>query len=307
MASILDDAPYDVRLIDQYLTMKYGQKAPFEEIERLAGARMSYDVRPIGWAIAMLPEGDSRRVSVLEASCRIAPASCSDLGWELAKNGRDDEAAKAYEEAFADPALDAVALANKSGWLMRYYASHNRVAPALQLATRAAGTGASEGLAAAAHLYEQLGRNEDAEEMYRRDMQGYDDFAEILGFYYRQVELRKRREYEDAWQKTREHVFPNGLMNTPLAEEKPAAGVHIAKDSDSARKAGLRAGDIIVAVDGWHVANLPQYYAARALTESGPLTLTVWRGHLTDIRIANRMIRPAFDIENYPVQGWIER
>jgi tetratricopeptide (TPR) repeat protein len=289
------------------MTMTYGQKAKFEDIERLAGPRLSYDVRPIGWALAVLPEDDSRRVALLQSSCRIATASCADLGWELAKGGRDDEAASAYEQAFADPAMDAVAVANKSRWLVQYYASHDRIGPALQLATRAAGTGAEEGLAVAGHLYERLGRTGDAEAAYREDMDHYDAAAELLGFYYREVEVRKKRDYEDAWKTARKRVFPNGLNNAPLTGEKPSAGVHISKDSEAARKAGLRAGDIVVAVDGWHVTNLPQYYAARAFAESGPLTLTVWRGNLAEVRIANRMMRPLFQVENYPIQGWIER
>jgi tetratricopeptide (TPR) repeat protein len=306
MAAIMDGAPYDVRLIDQYLTLKYGQKAPFEEIERLAGARMSYDVRPGAWALANLPEDDSRRVAILEASCRIAPGSCTDLGKDLAKRGRDDEAARAYEQAFADPALDAVAVSNQSRWLVEYYASHNRVGPALQLADRAASTGASEGLAVAGLLYERLGRTEEALSMYTRNSLSYDDPSDLLGFYYRDVEVRKKREYEAAWHDARMRVFPSGMFSTPMTDAKPSAGVHVAKVSESARRIGLRAGDIIVAVDGWHVMNLPQYYAVRAFAESGPLTLTVWRGKVADVRIANRLLRPVFDIENYPVQGWIE-
>ncbi|HET9832831.1 MAG TPA: PDZ domain-containing protein [Vicinamibacterales bacterium] len=304
MTAMLDTAPYDVRLLEQYVTN--GQKKSFEEIERLAGARMSYDLRPIGWALASLRDDDSRRVTALETSCRIAPGSCTDLGWELAKRGRDDEAAKAYEQAFADPALDAVAIANKSRWLMQYYATHNRVAPALQLASRVAGAASSEGLAVAGHLYEQLGRADDAEGLYKRIALGYDEYGELLGFYFRQVEVRKRHEYDDVWRSARERVFPDGLSNMPVSTDKPAAGVHVSQESDAARRIGLRAGDIIVAVDGWHVANLRQYYAARAFTESGALTLTVWRGPLAEIRIADRTMRPVFQVENYPIQGWIE-
>lgn len=307
MKPMLGEAPYDVRLIDQYLTTKYGKKTPVDEIERLAGARMSYDLRPIGWALAALRDEDSRRVPVLDASCRIASGSCSDLGLELAKKGQDDDAAKAFELAFADSSLDEVRIANKSRWLAQYYVSRNRVAPAMQLATRVAGTGSEEGLAVAAHVHERLGQPDEAERMYRQISRRYEDYGELLGFYYRQVELRKRREYEDLWRATRDRVFPEGLVNTPLSTQKPAVGVHVGNDSEAARKIGLRAGDIIVAVDGWHVANLPQYYAARSFAESGPLTLTVWRGTLTEITIPNRTLRPLFDVENYPVQGWIER
>ena len=307
LEAILASAPYDFLLANGYLTAKYGENAPIAEVERLAGARMQYDLRPIWRAFAVLPDDDSRRVPLLQTSCRIAAGSCSDLGFELAKRGRDDEAASAYEQAFADPSIDTVAVANKSRWLVNYYALHNRVGPALQLASRVADTGASEGLVVAAHLYERLGRTEDAEETYRMDMERYDDYSELLGFYYRMVEVRKKREYERAWRSDRERIFPNGLINTPVPDEKPAVGIHISSDTAAARKAGLRAGDIIVAVDGWHVADLPQYRAIRAFPEAGSFTLTVWRGHLATVQIADRAFVPEFHVENYPVQGWIER
>jgi tetratricopeptide (TPR) repeat protein len=306
MAAILDGAPYDFLLTSAYLTTKYGEKAPIEEIDRLLGNRMEYDPRAIGWALAVLPDGD-RRVALLRTSCQIAAGACTDLGYELARLGRDDEAAKSYEKAFADPTLDSIAVANRSAWLLRYYASHDRVGPALKLAERVANTGAFDGLVGAAHLYERLGRTEDAQDMYQSSAQSYDDFSELLGFYYRAVEVRKKREYEGAWKEARDQVFPNGLTNSPLSDEKPAVGIHVASDSPLARKAGLGAGDIIVAVDGWHVANVPQYRAVRAFPETGPFTLTVWRGHLMNVQIADRAFVPEFHIENYPVQGWIER
>jgi hypothetical protein len=306
MAAILEGAPYDFLLANEYLTAKYGEKAPIEDIDRLVGSHMMYDPRAIGRALAVLPDG-TRRVGLLRTSCQIAAGSCTELGYELARLGRDAEAAQSYEKAFADPALDTIAVANRSAWLIQYYASHDRVGPALQLAERVANTGAFEGVVGAAHLYERLGRTQDAEHAYQRSADSYDDFSELLGFYYRSVEIRKKREYDGAWQKVREQVFPTGLTNAPLTDEKPAQGVHVASDSAAARKVGLRAGDIIVAVDRWHVTNVPQYQAVRAFPETGPFTLTLWRGHLMNIQIADRTFVPEFHIENYPVQGWIER
>ena len=307
MQAILEGAPYDILLAGEYLTTKYGQIAPIEELQRLAGERMHYDLRPAARALDSLEEGDDRRMPILEDSCRVAASYCASLGLELARRGLDDEAAKAYEQAFADPTLDSVATANWSRWLARYYVSHNRIGPALQLAERVARTGAFEGESVAASVYEQLGRKADAERMYRSSAQGYDSPSELLGFYYRAVEVRHDREYEASWREARERVFPDGLVNTPLSSEKPAAGVHVATDSPEARKAGLRAGDIIVAVDSWHVANVGQYRAIRAFPEAGPFTLTVWRGSLVDVKIAEKAFVPKFTIENYPIQGWIER
>jgi tetratricopeptide (TPR) repeat protein len=307
MQAILDGAPYDILLAGEYLTTKYGERPPFEEVQRLAGERLKYDLRPAGWALAGLDAGDDRRLPIFEDSCRVAASYCAGLGLELAKRGRDDEAAKAYEQAFADPSLDSVATANWSRWLARYYISHNRIGPALQLAERVARTGSYEGEAVAANVYEQLGRKEEAERMYRDGAQSYDSFSELLGFYYRAVEVHHEQQFEASWREARERMFPEGLVNSPLSTEKPARGVHIAADSPEARKTGLRAGDIIVAVDGWHVANLDQYRAIRAFPEAGAFTLTVWRGSLAEVKIADKAFVPYFGVENYPVQGWIER
>lgn len=306
MQAILKGAPYDILLAGEYLTTKYGEVAPIEELQRLAGERMRYDLRPAARALASLEEGDDRRLPIARDSCRIAPSYCATLGLELARRGRDDEAAKAYEQAFTDPALDSIATANWSRWLARYYVSHNKVGPALQLAERVAGTGAFEGMSVAASVYEQLGRKGAAERMYRSSAQSYDSGSELLGFYYRAVEVRHESEYEASWRDARDRAFPQGLIKTPLSSEKPTAGVHVASDSPEARKAGLRAGDIIVAVDGWHVENVGQYRAVRAFPEAGPFTLTVWRGSLVDVKIADKAFVPKFTIENYPVQGWIE-
>ena len=307
MQAILEGAPYDILLAGEYLTTRYGQIAPIDELKRLAGERMHYDLRPAARALESLEEGDDRRMPILEDSCRIAASYCANLGLELARRGRDDEAARAYEKAFTDPTLDSVATANWSRWLARYYVSHNKIGPALALAERVAGTGAFEGTSVAASVYEQLGRKNDAERMYRRGAEGYDSGAELLGFYYRAVEVKHDREYEAAWRSARERAFPNGLVNTPLSSEKPAAGVHVATDSPEARKVGLRAGDIIVAVDGWHVENVGQYRAVRAFPDAGPFTLTVWRGSPVEVKIADKAFVPKFTIENYPIQGWIER
>ena len=65
-------APYDILLAGEYLTTKYGQIAPIEELRRLAGERMRYDLRPAARALDSLEEGDDRRMPILEDSCRIA-------------------------------------------------------------------------------------------------------------------------------------------------------------------------------------------------------------------------------------------
>lgn len=306
LEALVAEAPYDWKLVSAYLTRRFGAKTPVDEVMRRAGERMKYDTRPVAAALALLGD-DDKGLPILEVACGFAVGQCLPLGSALARRGRDREAARAYEAALADPALDAVAKANWSGWLVEYYRSQGQLGPALKLAEEAAATGASVGLVTAARLHERLGRTADAERLYQRNDTRYDAPAELIGFYYRALNERQQPEYRDAFDRAVERVFPSGLNREPLAAQAPSFGVFVETDSAPARAAGIQAGDIVLAVDGWHVENFGQYRAARALTQWGKITLTIWRAGLKVVEMPNRGFMPEFYLVNYPVQGWIEK
>lgn len=304
---LMENAPYDLPLATSYLSAKYGKQVPFAEVERRLGARMAFDTRAIAWAMAAVGEGE-RSVELLENACDFSPTYCQQFGTKLAMLGRDAEAAQAFERALGDEALDAVAKANWSGWLVDYYRAQGRTGPALQLAEQSAGTGAAAGYITVGRLYERLGRLDDAEAAFTSNAQAYDAPAELLGFYYRAVVVRKDDAYQDLWERELERVFPNGLSREPVPAGPPTLGVFVEQDSPASNKLGLQAGDVIVAVDGWRVDNMVQYRTVRAFPLEGGFTLTVARGATRlSVTIANRAFVPDFRIANYPVQGWIEK
>ncbi len=304
---LLTDAPHDLPLATSYLAAKYGKLVPFAEVERRLGPRLAYDTRAVAWAMSAVGEGE-QSVELLEHACGFSPTYCQQFGTKLAMLGRPAEAAQAFERALGDDAVDDVAKANWSGWLVDYYRSQGRTGPALQLAEQSANTGAAAGLITAGRLYERLGRMDDAETSFRRNAESYDAPGELIGFYYRAVMVRKDTGYASEWQRTLERVFPNGLSKEPVPAGPPALGVYVEQDSPGSRQAGLQAGDVIVAVDGWRVDNMAQYRAVRAFPLEGGFTLTVARGATRlAVTMANRALVPDFRIANYPVQGWIEK
>ena len=307
-ARLLQEAPYDFGLAYSYLTAKYGKKnMPLDDVTRLVGARMEYDTRAVSAALEAVGD-DDRGVPLLEAACGFSQGYCKSLGDRLARGGRDDEAARAYERALNDPGVDGVTKANWADWLVHYYYTKGRIGPALQLAEQSASTGAAAGLVTAAKLYERLGRMDDAERAYRSNAESYDAPGPLLGFYYRAFLGRKLQEYEPSWHRELERVFPQGLIDGPVDPGPPSVGVFVENDSPASVKIGVQAGDVIIAVDGWHVGNMGQYRAVRAFPLDGRVTLTVARGaaHST-VEIADRRFVPDFRIANYPVRGWIEK
>ena len=131
----------------------------------------------------------------------------------------------------------------------------------------------------------------------------------MLGFYYRAINVRKQFQYEAVWKSTLAPVFPAGLAAAPTDSARPAGGVIVTKDNQTARQAGLQAGDIIVGLEGWRVANLQQYRAVNAFfePEQTQMKLTVWRGHLFPVTVVapDRFI--GIEFRSYPIEGWSEK
>lgn len=87
----------------------------------------------------------------------------------------------------------------------------------------------------------------------------------------------------------------------------PKTGVFVYADSEASRKAGIRAGDIIVGLEGRRVDSSEQYRAINAFKDDEPrVQLTLWRGQL--IKVDTQMPGRLFgtDIRTHPMKGWIQ-
>jgi hypothetical protein len=305
LAAMMRDAPYDHLLAAEYLTRKYGEKPPYDEILKVAGPRKDYDLRVLRLALQHVSD-DAERLLLLRRACEVSGAECIALGAEHASKNRDDDAAASYERAFADPSLDAVTMSNASGWLVSHYYRNRKTKPALQLAELSARTGSFQGLVTLAYLYERFERWDDAEEVYRQAATRYNNPSQLLGFYYRAVHHHKQTGLEPAWQQELARVFPDGLTAVP-GDGPPKRGVVVTRDNDVVRKAGLQAGDIIIGLEGWRVENYRQYSSINAFFENDVVKLTAWRGRPFDLtlRAPNRLM--GVELRTYPIDGWGEK
>lgn len=197
ITAMMRDAPYDFLLGSVYLTAKYGEKPPYEEILRVFGPRKDYDLRVLRWALQR-SDAAAARMGLLSRSCEVSASECLALAAEYVRQDRDDEAAASYERAFTDPLVDGMTLSNASDWLVTYYYRHRRIGPALQLAERSARGGSLQGVVTLAYLYERLKRWREAERLYREASDRYGKPAELVGFYKRVINVHKRVEFEPA-------------------------------------------------------------------------------------------------------------
>jgi hypothetical protein len=98
----LKEAPYDYAVASDYLTTKYGVKAPYAEVRAVLEPRLEYDTRALSTAEQFAPTVNERQ-ALLRTSCDLSARQCISLGWELAS------------------AVDAVEMSTDSGWLVTYH------------------------------------------------------------------------------------------------------------------------------------------------------------------------------------------
>ena len=302
--AMLREAPFEYGLGNEFLRTRYGDKAPYAEVVRVFKPRLDYDLRALRIARDRAT-GPDERLRLSRTSCAVASAECMALGGELARQNRPDEAAVEYAKALDDPSVDAVAIANNAGWLVNYYVDRGRTADAEALADRAAKTGAYEGLVTKAYLDERRQRFREAEQGYEAAA-NYGKPAELIGFYYRGVNVHKRVGYKPMLDEHLKQLFPNGLVELSTITTKPATGVIITKDSELSRTAGLQAGDLIVGLEGWRVDNLAQYRAINAFFKNDVMKISAWRTSQFTVTLTapNRLM--GIEFRSHPIKGWAE-
>jgi tetratricopeptide (TPR) repeat protein len=305
--ALLAEAPHDLRLVRESLGERRAGDPPPSRARPALRARIGYDMRAMDLMVHSA-SGPQERAEAQRPMCALSARECSGLAATLAEMGDEADAAANYEKAFADPALDSVVRANQAGWLVNYYFRQKRTREALRLADEIASTGAWRGMVVAAYLYERLGKTDEADALYRRVTERYKDPAQMLGFYYRESVVRKNPAFESRWRIALAGSFPGGLQDAPAAlpPQPPASGVFVYKDSAASRKGGLRAGDIIVGLEGWRVDTQEQYAAINAFFENETLKLTVWRGKVFELEIPAPGRLLGTELRTHPVKGWIE-
>lgn len=183
---------------------------------------------------------------------------------------QDDSAAYAqYFEKWLQTSPDAVAVANQSHAMIRYYESHGRRDKAAALADQAAETGSFLGLCAKADLLESKGQFDQALTFYGRVEERYHQFGPLLGCLMRVATKNPR--YQDRLQQALDRL-PAGLQAYQGSAAAPERGVLVTSDVEDLKK-----GDIIVAVRGYQVQSQGDYVAIRDTQPFADFRLIIYR------------------------------
>jgi hypothetical protein len=270
--------PFDWWLQWQHL-WRTTERRPADTGARTAfGPVLDYDLGALRYLGRQLRIGRIDRIALYQQMCDVSFAGCRDLGEHLVREGRDPDAAAAYER-WMEATPDAVNAANNSAWLVRYYLRTGQLGRAEARAREAGDAYSARGLQVWGHYLDVRGRDGEAELVYEAIRHRYDNSAALGTFMVRKA-LRKADEVlqQRGWNLLKS-IFPSGgdrlAWNT--LTEAPDDGVVFATFGRRAEALGLRRGDIIVGVDEWRVRTARQYPVLADLRLDENMTFTVWR------------------------------
>jgi len=303
---LLDAAPRDTTLLTAMAAG--GPHEPAVKHARgLLAHHHDYDLRALESALPHM-SSEAERMPLRRKACEISSRDCLQLASSLMFSGDQAGAAALYERVLVDPEIDAVTRSYEFHWPIMYFYGQGQVDKAIALAEEARNACRVCTYATRAWLNEQRGRLDEAEKDHYENAIEYKNHAGLIAFYYRRVEVDRNLAYETKWLKWRAEWFPNGLQPEPgTMAGVPQVGVFVNKDSEYSRAAGIRAGDIIVGLDGWRVDNSNQYFTILAFTDDPTVNLTVSRGgRLVNIAAKSPTRKFGTELQTHPMKGWIK-
>ena len=270
-------APYSATLATQEYSARRRAGQKEFDLAALYGPLAEYNFSAMYLFAETQKAGSPEHRRLYERLTRVDPNSYVRLGWDLQGAGLDEEAVAAFENAY-EKAPDRVSVSNSMGWLADYYFDHGRKDRAFEIARAMAEVYSGGGLRLQARMLERSGRIADAESWYEREAERYDDKDALDCFYLR----RHRRvgdagEYEQRAAEALTRLFPRGLERVSVADLPPSPKLGELVPSEAWPSRGLRAGDLVVAVDGYRVRTSEQESCVVSWTDSLETTAIVWR------------------------------
>ncbi|HKI69915.1 MAG TPA: hypothetical protein VKA67_10025, partial [Verrucomicrobiae bacterium] len=212
-------------------------------------------------------------------AAKLDPVCYYSLGDYFIERHEEDRGAPYIDKACAtDP--DSVRVSDHAVWRVRYCLEKGQTNKASEIAAQAAEVYSYTGLEAEAIFLEATTNYDGAFGYYSKIEERYDDSIPLLCFCTRyQVQTGDQR-FAPEIQKRIHKMFPKGIEKVSLADfhGPPADGVLIQEENRRVRAAGLKAGNVIVAVYGVRVHNFQQYTYGRELKKTPELDLIVWQG-----------------------------
>ena len=272
-------APYDGKIAWYIWKTKYKTKPTYEQASALFQPVLSYGHYAMEKVADTVQDQPARYEQLLSKAAELDPSEYFKLADYFKQ--RDDDKAAGYIEKGNTLDPDSVSASYYASWLIKYYLKKGQTEAARREADFAGEVYSSVGLQAKAEFLEATGDYAGAFQWFANIEERYDESDLLIAFCIRHKAKTGDTRFDGELKKRLGILFPKGIEKVGFGnfQAAPTDGVLINQATDLARAAGLKVGDIIVAIDGIRVRNYKQYACGREVSTTPEMDLIVWQGN----------------------------
>ncbi|HSI15037.1 MAG TPA: PDZ domain-containing protein [Chthoniobacter sp.] len=275
---LVEMAPYDYRVTFGQVWKTYGDHPPADVAEAAYKNIVGYQIGAMRKVADAQKSNPAKYAEATQRVCELDPDEYFKLGNWYVAHQQPEQAADAFQKG-VELGDDRVHASNNCEWLVTYLEDHGKPDQALAVAKMAADVYSFRGLEVMASLMERRGKLKEAEDHFEKISERYEDEAPLTAFYVRQRGADP--EYEKRVAASEKRIFPDGMQKAALADfqQPPKVGTILNGNNQYVSAAKLKAGDVVVALDGYRTDDMMQYQYIRSISkEDEPLKLIVWDG-----------------------------
>ncbi len=272
-------APYDCRIIGFILKHKYNNSPNYQQAMDLCQGLLPYSVWAMRTVANTLSDQPAKYEKLMLQAAQLDPVCYYTLGDYECNRYEPDKAALYYDKG-CDADADSVRASNYSLWRVRYYLKKGDKDKARQIADAGADVYSKVGLEAEATYFELTSNYDEAFAWYQKIEDRYDESDQLIAFCERYKDQTGDTRFVPEIKKRAKKFFPNGMENVSVSDlhGAPRDGVLIEGQNGTLTSYGLKAGDVIVALNGTRTHTFNQYTYVRSLLTAPQMTLIVWQG-----------------------------
>ncbi len=272
-------APYDADISFNLTRLKYKDHATYEQLLEIDRPVLDYSAHALSQVADVITNQPDQFEKLMAKAAALDPSHYYTLSDFFIERTNETKAADCLEKAIA-LGPDSVRASNHAGWLIQYYLRQGQKEKARKLADMAGEVYSSRGLAAKAGFFETVGNYGEAFTWFAKIEERYESSDDLIIFCARYKQKTGDPRFDKEALKRLGKLFPVGIEKVTLNnfQKPPIDGAAIWEENDLIREAGLKRGDIIVAVCGIRVHNFEQYTYGRETSKSPQLDLIVWQG-----------------------------
>jgi tetratricopeptide (TPR) repeat protein len=272
-------APYDRNIAWYIWKTKYKTKPTYEQASTLFQPVLSYDYFAMEKVADTVEDQPVKYEQLMFKAAELNPSDYFKLADYF--EPRNDDKAAGYIEKGNSQDPDSVRASDYASWLIKYYLKKGRTEAARREADFAGEVYSSMGLQAKAEFLEATGDEAGAFQWYSNIEERYDESGPVVAFCIRYKNRTGDTRYDGELNKRMAKLFPQGIEKVSIGDFKapPTDGVLINEATDLAGAAGLKVGDVIVAINGIRMHNFNQYSCGREFDATPEMNLIVWQGN----------------------------